>query len=527
MHVLAIDVGSYSVKYLASYVDKRRVSHIDMSEIVLRDFMVDHEGMSLIEAQISIVQGIIDDNARPETKILFQASNEMLTTRFLQMPVKNKKKANLMLPFQLEEDIPYSLSEIHYAYRMEPQKGTYSAIVELATQSAFEEFFNLVRDKGAMPQILTSEVSVVENFFQQNPLTGSVCLLDIGHKTTKAYFFFNSRMLITHVSYVGGQHVNEMIAQTYQIDPDEAIMYKHQNAFLLTSAQFETVEPSQREFALAMDKILAPLIADFARWRIGLKVNFGLPLNQVYLCGGSANIKNISNYLTEKWDVTVGLLETFDKVEVSKIDVNPKSKSKFALVNMMASGLQKKNRFINLLSGRFAQASTAEIPLHSFAFIGVRVAAVTAMLAISLLVERIFIEKDVAFINGRMTTLMKNDELGISGRLRRSISTNPKPVYEALMKRQKGIRQEISTLQSAIEIKALTPLVTVSHVAAKTDATLISFSNSDTGEIRAVFTSEKIDDLNVLKESFERSTLKDVVVNVDPEKLQLELTAGQ
>src|SRR5690606_35532635 len=165
------------------------------------------------------------------------------------------------------------------------------------------------------------------------------------------------RLLVTHLSYVGGQQVNEMISQTYQIDQDEAIIYKHQNAFMLTSTQYEEVEPAQREIAAAMDRVFSHLIADFARWKIGLKVNFGLAVNHVFLCGGSANIKNISNYLTEKFDTKVSLLETFDKVENEKIDLNPKNKSKFALANMMAVGFKKKNRFINLLTARFTQRS--------------------------------------------------------------------------------------------------------------------------------------------------------------------------
>lgn len=127
MHVLAIDVGSYSVKYISSFVDKRKVSHVEMSEVIVHDYLTDREGMTFLEAQIRIVQEIIGSVARPDTRILFQADHEIMTTRFLTLPVKSKKKADLMLPFQLEEDIPFALSEIHYSYRMEAQKSQHVA----------------------------------------------------------------------------------------------------------------------------------------------------------------------------------------------------------------------------------------------------------------------------------------------------------------------------------------------------------------------------------------------------------------
>ncbi len=526
MHILAIDVGSYSIKYLSSFVDRRKIAHADMSEIILQDYMADHPDLTREESVAAILQDVIDSTARPDTRIIYQADHHLMTTRFLTMPVKSKKKAELMLAFQLEEDIPYALNEIHYAYRIEGQKTQHTAMVELVRESVFEPYYNALRDRNILPTVLSTEPSIVENFLNLNPIAGPVCVLDIGHKTTKAYFFYNSRLLVTHLSYFGGQHINEMIAETYKIEADEAIIYKHQNAFLLTSAQYSEVEDVQRDFASSMDKVFGPFIGDFLRWKIGFKVNFGLSLQHVFLCGGTANIKNIANYLTEKWDTKVTLLESFGKVEAEKVDITAKNKSKFALVNMMVVGFRRKNRFINLLSGRFAQASSSEVPLQSFAFIGVRVGAAAMVLALSLFAERLFIERDIAFVNRKMGEVFKNSELAIPGRLRRSASTNPKPVFDALVKKQRDVRQEISTLQAAVEIKALAPLVTVSQIAAGAEGvTLIDFRTTDIGEITAVFSANAEKELTTLKGLFDRSSLSDVKTTVDATKLQLTVTA--
>lgn len=526
MHILAIDTGSYSVKYLSSYVDRRKINHIEMSEIIIDDYISDHPGFSFDDAVRSIIQEVIDSNAKPDTRIIYQVDPRIVTTRFLTFPVKSKKKADLMLPFQLEEDIPYSLGEIHYAYRMEGQKTQHTALVELVRNNNFEPFYNDLREKNVLPNILTTESSTVENYFNLNPIAGPVCVVDIGHKTTKAYFFYNSRMLMSQISYVGGHHVTEMIAETYQISMEEAVIYKHQNAFFLTTSQFSDVEPSQRDFAASMDKLFSSLVNDFLRWKIGFKVNFGLNLQHIFICGGSSNIKNISNYLTEKWDVKVALLDTFDKVESEKIEIAPKNKSKYAIVNMMAIGFRRKNRFINFLTGRFAQASTSEIPLHSFAYIGIRAAAVSLILIVSIFVESIFIQKDITAINSKMNSIVKNNELQLQSRLRRQATTSPKMVYDALVKKQRSVRQEVSILQSAIEIKALSPLVTVSQIAASSQgATLIEFKSTDTGEITAVFSAETVDELNNLKSIFERSQLSEVQATLDESKLHLTINA--
>ncbi len=526
MHILALDIGSYSIKYISSFVDRRKISHVDMSEVIISDYLEDHPGMPVRDAQMNIVQDIIANTARPDTRLIYQADSELMTTRFLNLPVKNKKKADLMLPFQLEEDIPYSLSEIHYAYRMESQKNTHTALVELIRESDFETYYNLLREKDILPSVLTTESSVMENYFHQNAIAGPFCVVNLGHKTTRAYFFFNSKLLATHVSYVGGDDINEMISETYKIDPTEAIIYKHQNAFFLTTNQFGEVDEAQREFASSMDKVFSPLVSDFSRWKIGFKVNFNLSINHVFICGGTSNVKNIANYFTEKWDTKVSLLESFDKVESEKVDINAKNKSKFALVNMLAMGFKRKNRFINLLTGRFAQASLTEFPLHSVAFIGGRVFAVTVLFALSFLIERFFIQRDIAALNARLTAAMKNEELAIPPRLRRQLTTNPRPILDSLNKRARSVKQEISTLQSAVEIKALSPLVTLSQTIANfPNVTMTRYSNDIAGTVTAEFEADDLKDLKSLQIALDAGRLTDSKTQLDEKGKKLSMTA--
>jgi hypothetical protein len=147
------------------------------------------------------------------------------------------------------------------------------------------------------------------------------------------------------------------------------------------------------------------------------------------------------------------------------------------------------------------------------------------LILISLFVERFFIQKDIQLVNAKISSMMKNDVLAINGRLRRTFATNPKPVYDALVKRQRTIRQEISTVQSAMGIRALSPLVQISQLAASTKATLTELKVSDIDEIQAVFTAENEADLMNLKSQLERATFADLNLDINKEKLLLRLSA--
>ena len=525
MHVLAIDIGSYSIKYISSFVEKRSITHVEMSEIILQDFLNDHPDQNEIQAQGSIIKEIIDTVARQDTKVIYQIPQHLVTTRFLHLPVKSRKKAEMMVPFQLEEDIPYSLSEIQYSYKLEQQKTQNHALVELTRLSEFEPFYQVMKEQNIVPNVLTTETSAMDTFFMDNSMAGSYAVVDIGHKTTKAYFFYNGRLISSHTSFFGGQLINEAISENYKIDYEEAIFYKHQNAYFLTSSQYEDVDDSQKDFASMMERVFSPAVNDFTRWKIGFKINFGLNIEQVYICGGTSNIKNITNFLGEKWDVKVSLLESFDRVQTEKIDLHAKNKCKFVVANMLSQGWRRKSKLLNFLTGKFAQASLSDLPVHSFAFLGVRVAALTAVLAISLAAERFLIQRDIKAVNAKLSAMVKNDDLQINGRIRRQLLTDPKPAYDAVVKKQRGVRQEISTLQAAIEVQALTPLVRVSQIAAQTNATLIEFKVTDLKEITAVFSAEKVEDLEALKKSFDRSEFENLQAVIDSQNLRLNITA--
>jgi len=120
---------------------------------------------------------------------------------------------------------------------------------------------------------------------------------------------------------------------------------------------------------------------------------------------------------------------------------------------------------------------------------------------------------------------MKNEVLALNGRLIRSVAVNPKPILDSLIERKLGITQEISTIQSSIEIKGLSPLVVISQLAAATEATLINFTSSEEGKIIAIFSAETSAELNNLKAQLEKSNLLDIIIKTDIAKLQLTLTA--
>ena len=530
MRLISMDLGSYSVKFLEFKLEKNNVVYQLAREVVLDsdEYDVTAEDIQL-DLQLKIAKDFLQGQGT-ENRLIMNAPSEIVTTRFLELPVGNRKKAQMMIPFQLEEDIPFSLAQSHIASSIRSDKTASKALVNISPKDEFGPFFEKLEENSIAPRIVTSQGSVFESFIRQNRelLPQTFCILDLGHETTKAYFFFNKELLAIHKSYIAGKTLSEVIAENYKIEFDEATLYKHQNCFLLTEDQYPQVDESQRTFANLMDKTFAPLIHEFKRWEIGFRILQGEGISEIFITGGTSNIQNIHNFLAEKLETKTSFLETFgEAVDASSLDVDEKFRRKFAYANLQAQAYKDKSSVVNFLHGEYAIQGQSDLPLRSFSFIAVRAALVTLLLIVSFSIERLIIHRDIRAVDKSLSSIAKNPVLEMTARQRRIMRLQPEVVYRELARREKAIEQEVSVLQASANTNALSPLKKLANVAEGSGAELLSFESVSGGDFRAVFKTKELEALDSLDKQLNTSGIKNVFTDKNESKLTVSLSGSE
>ena len=113
MRAISVDLGNYSVKFLNYNIQKKTIQFIESDEIVIDlEHIEDGSQESIWSAQLEIVKSYLEE-IDYEYQLLLNMPSDIATSRFFHLPVKSKKKASLMLPFKVEEDLPYLLSDCH------------------------------------------------------------------------------------------------------------------------------------------------------------------------------------------------------------------------------------------------------------------------------------------------------------------------------------------------------------------------------------------------------------------------------
>ena len=256
MEILCIDPGTYSVKFFHATVDKRSISvegyHQVNIDDVIHEFSDDD---SLEKIQVEIIKSYLLEHSQSKHKTILMLPHSYTTSRYLHLPVNNKKKAELMLPFQLDENLPFNINQAHYNAEFQKEEDGLNAIVHITEIEDFDLIFNTLSNEQVLPSTVTTELSVVQSLASNQKHNGPYAILDIGHTATKGYFILDDQVVSNHVSHIAGLNIDECIENTYNISRRDAIQYKHQNAYFLTEDQLVNVNEDQRDFALIMNSL--------------------------------------------------------------------------------------------------------------------------------------------------------------------------------------------------------------------------------------------------------------------------------
>jgi general secretion pathway protein L len=510
MNILAIDVGSYSIKFMEVRPERKNFILVEKNEIVLDDAKVHYpDAKNLNELQKEVVADFISKK-HAELRIVFQVPNEMLTTRFLEIPGTSKRKTEQIIPFQLDENLPYSLNHAHFSSKLNKRAGGFSVLSNITQLNVFRDFFGFFENKDAQPSVLTSEVSTMQAYIEHIRMNDTCCILDLGHKTTKAYFIQDRQIVSNHTSFVAGAAVNEVISKTYQISHEDAVIYKHENAFLLTDEQLEEVLPEQKEFALLMKQVFTPLILDLKRWEIGHRVKFGTSIDKIFILGGTSQINSLDNFLHSHTGLSIELLPPLLDF---KNDYSIHDRT-FYLAKMMAISQKSPGSLINFLTGKFQTASNAFISLHSAVFLWVRTTFIALLLILGLASERFFfLARQEKALNSKISGLMTTPSLGISAKDRKLFATKPESVLSTLKRKNKVMKDEVSSILSSNTVNALRPLAVLSKTMSSNPKVNLDRFSTDGRIVRAIFSSPETGELDSMNGHLKNSGLPDLKVN--------------
>ena len=129
-------------------------------------------------------------------RLILSVPPEITTYRNLSLATRDKKAIRSALEFELEDDLPFESSELHYDYSI-VETGPQGSQVHVAAvkKENLLRYLETVTPEGLDPDILTTDAWALRCLFSRMPKlpgAGDTVLL-IGIERHKTYFYVHSR----------------------------------------------------------------------------------------------------------------------------------------------------------------------------------------------------------------------------------------------------------------------------------------------------------------------------------------------
>lgn len=366
---VGIDIGRSSVKIAEVETTSRSYFIRRFQEFPLS---LDLSKDKKIEV-IDVLRNLISQYDLDATRFIAGLRQEDVSLRFKQFPFRERQKILRTVPFEMEDEIPFSQNDAIFEAKISRFQGKLADVLAMACpKERIGDALSLLKDGGVVPHLLSVDSLALSNIIEtwQNPPpeifpldpelpqeNQGELLIDFGHQTSKVLFYQDNCLLgVRHIDW-GGKNVIDQIAQKYGLNHIQATKELETKSFILLDKGTGTKE--QVQFSSAIETAVENLVKDLRLKILEMQADFNIKFVKAHTLGGPSRIKGLGAYLTQKLEIPFNRFRYLSLQPGVAFEYNDHIEAISATaVGLAIEGLKRpRNPAVNFLRGEFAKQS--------------------------------------------------------------------------------------------------------------------------------------------------------------------------
>jgi general secretion pathway protein L len=380
--ILGLDLGSYSVKGLV--LDSSGRTPVPKAYAEVRR----PEGEPEESLRAALHQLL---TAHPELRadqVIIALPGASLATHQLTLPFNDPKRLDSVVPFEVEGQLPYDLSDAVFDYQVVAQKEKASdLLVGVVRKDELAPLLALLAELKLDPRIVTHPGVAYQNLLLQHPAlfdgtadAEAVALVDIGQdRTTVAIGKPGVGVEFARTFAGGGRELTRALAAEFHTPLPEAHHWKEAHGAMASAAQGPDAERAAAAFVRGMQPLLRELRPTLRAYTARTRKRVGA----VFVCGGSARMPGLAEQLGRDLNLPTSLLPLPAEVAgVVPPEVQPSATQAYALALRGAASGTRAPRF-NLRRGEFSFKGSYDYVRDRLGLVGAFAATLLVLLIVS------------------------------------------------------------------------------------------------------------------------------------------------
>lgn len=487
MRILAVDLGSWSVKAVEMESRFRRLDILDFHEVKLplekKDptFLYKHAVEQLLSKLPS----------HPE-RIVCSMPAAQVALRVMSFPIKQRKKVEQMYRFELEDNVPFRLDDAIIEHHVSKIKDGSLVVAGIAPKHLIQKHLDWLNSIGIDADWLTFDgmgalniaLAIEAQKEEEQRAAGATLLLDIGHsKTTLSVIDYPSTKFFRNITW-GGASLTKTIAMNLNVSSEEA------EALKLKTLTLGANPNSGDELTASAIQATNPFLTELNHTIASYRNIFKQEIASISILGGTSKTNGIDEYLQNRTGLPTTRLKPFSVLEV-KEDIKKFDQARFTESWGRGLALGRKAEFLfNFRKEELAkQTSLSEVK----DFFGnphiIKLAQYLGILALILFMHvnfaSYFAEKEMNTANEELKKVFQDTFRTVPQKLRGGLLANPEQLRKFIEQKNRELEQKLKMLS-----KGKTPVLGI----------IRQITDSFPKTVRVDVNTLQVDDRNLLIE---------------------------
>lgn len=328
MRILGIEFGAWSLKAVEMESRFRRLDLLELHEIRLPLEIGDP--VSIYKQAVERLMARLP--AHPE-KTVTSLPPAQTALRFIQLPVKSRKKVEQMFRFELEDNIPFNLDDCVIEHSATLTKDGSVVFAAIAPKSHVQIHLNWLKEVGIDPDWLTFEGMGAVNLYlstqktREEPETqGPVLLMDIGHLKTNISILRENRLEFYRSLAWGGLPITQSIASVLNLNLDQAEAEKQKGLNL--NADTEKLPEKEKILIEAASHSFVPFFADLQHCLVAYRSLYHREVESILITGGTSNLRGLAEFISKSFGVPTDFFRPFTATSFKR-EIDPAQDLRF------------------------------------------------------------------------------------------------------------------------------------------------------------------------------------------------------
>ncbi len=343
--VLAIDVGSYSVK-AALIVTEAGKPRLKAWGYLPLDLKADATPEERKTKTVNALRAFMIQKNVTVKDVATALSGNSVIVRYVKFPRLTRGELAATIATEAEPFIPFDINDVQLGFHIlndtlveEGQKKMETVLVA-AKKDLVSQRIEVLQAAGLNPAVIDVDSFALENVYEKvrDPKgeAGSTLYLNIGHMVTNLSIIEAGVTRVVRDIFISGNTLTKGIMKALQVDAAKAEELKKANGIIVDPAEKEKALAANQREVLGVSQAVATVAKDLVG-EVTRSVDFYLSqgaersIGRIVLSGGSARLKNLAKHLSGELKVPVTILDPFAFFGEQPVGLPEEQKSAFGV----------------------------------------------------------------------------------------------------------------------------------------------------------------------------------------------------